>query len=125
MQKDYYETLGVTKNASDEDIKKAYRKLAREHHPDVAQNKEEAEKRFKEINEAYQVLSNKQKRAQYDQFGHSAFTNGAGAQGNPFSGFGGQQGPFTYSYTAGGGQQGFGDFDPFDIFEEEIGRAHV
>ncbi len=69
--KDYYKILGVPKNVSDEDLKKAYRKLAREWHPDMNKDKPNAEERFKEINEAYQVLSDKQKRAKYDQFGSS------------------------------------------------------
>lgn len=121
MNKEYYEILGVSKDASEDDIKKAYKNLAKEHHPDVAKNKEEAEKKFKEINEAYQVLKDPQKRKQYDQFGSAAFNGGAGG-GNPFGG-GQGQGPFTYQYTWGGGdgQSPFGDVDPFDIFEEVFG----
>lgn len=122
MSKDYYETLGVSKDATEEDIKKAYRKMAREHHPDVAKNKEEAEKKFKEINEAYQILGNKDKRAQYDRFGSSAFSGGA-AGGNPYGGFNGQDpfGGFTYTWSSNGDNSGFGNFDPFDIFEEVFG----
>jgi len=71
--KDYYTILGVTKNASDEEIKKAYRKLAMKYHPDRNPNKKEAEERFKEINEAYAVLSDKEKRKQYDTFGAEGF----------------------------------------------------
>src|SRR5687767_3734000 len=67
--KDYYEILGVPRNASDADIKKAFRKLAREYHPDVAKDKAKAEERFKEINEAYEVLSDKDKRNKYDTLG--------------------------------------------------------
>ena len=79
MAKDYYKTLGVDKNASDDEIKRAFRQLAKKYHPDV--NKEEgAAEKFKEIGEAYSVLSDKNKRAQYDQYGHAAFD---GAQGNP------------------------------------------
>ena len=119
--KDYYEILGVSKNASEEDIKKAYRKMAREHDPDVAKNKEEAEAKFKEINEAYQVLINKDKRAQYDRFGSSAFSNGGGK--NPYGGFDGQNpfGGFSYTWSSSNQNQGFSDFDPFDIFEEVFG----
>jgi curved DNA-binding protein len=71
--KDYYHILGVAKNASDEEIKKAYRKLAMKYHPDRNPNKKEAEERFKEINEAYAVLSDKEKRKQYDTFGAEGF----------------------------------------------------
>src|SRR5437763_9254154 len=67
--KDYYETLGVPRTASDVDIKKAFRKLAREYHPDVAKNKKQAEEKFKDINEAYEVLSDPAKRKKYDQLG--------------------------------------------------------
>ncbi len=122
---DYYDVLGISKNASADEIKKAYRKQALEWHPDRhKENKEAAEKRFKEINEAYQVLSDTQKRSAYDQYGHAAFTpGGASPEGNPFAGFGGGGGPFTYTYTSGGespfGNMGFGD--PFDIFESFFG----
>lgn len=99
-KRDYYEVLGVAKGASPEEIKKSYRQLARKYHPDV--NKEQdAEDKFKEINEAYEILSDEQKRGMYDRFGH------AGVGGA--SGF-------------GGGFQDFGGFrDPFEIFEEVFG----
>lgn len=129
--KDYYHILGVTKNASLDEIKKAYRKLALQYHPDRNKEKEAAEK-FKEVTRAYEVLSDTQKRQAYDQLGHAAFEQGAGqgpfGAGGPFGGFGGtrtgQYGPFTYTYTTSG--QGadfdFGGFsDPFEIFEQFFG----
>lgn len=115
-RRDYYDVLGVSKTVSEAEIKRAYRKLAREHHPDMVKedDKKHAEERFKEINEAYQVLSDPEKKGIYDQFGHVG--NGA-----PFGGFSqGQREPFTYTYTSTGGSP-FGDFDPFDIFEEVFG----
>lgn len=129
---DYYDILGVNKNASADEIKKAYRKQALEWHPDRhKEDKEAAEKKFKEINEAYQVLSDPQKKAAFDQYGHAAFTPGGGnpfAGGNPFGGMGGQTGPFTYTYTTGGdGTNPFAnaDFgDPFDIFEAFFGGGN-
>ena len=84
-KRDYYEVLGVDKNADEAAIKKAYRKLAKKYHPDMNPGDAEAEKRFKEASEAYAVLSDSQKRAQYDQFGHAAFEQGGGPGG--FSGF--------------------------------------
>lgn len=122
---DYYDLLGVSKSATQEEIKKAYRRQALEWHPDKHKdNKEAAEKRFKEINEAYQVLSDPQKRQAYDQFGHNAFSpGGAGARGgNPF-GQGGTWGPFTYTYTQGQGGMPFDFSDPFEIFEQFFGGA--
>lgn len=73
-KKDYYEILGISKNASAEEIKKAFRHLARKYHPDVNQGNKEAEEKFKEVNGAFQILSNPEKRAQYDQFGTNAFS---------------------------------------------------
>src|SRR6185369_14708813 len=119
---DYYDILGVSKSASADDIKKAYRKQALEWHPDRHKdNKEAAEKRFKEINEAYQVLSNPQKKSSYDQFGSAGPQGFPGGQGNPFAG----GSPFTYTYSTGGGSPfGNADFgDPFDIFESFFGGA--
>ena len=82
-KRDYYEVLGVPKNASEADIKKAFRTLARKYHPDANQDDPNAGEKFKEINEAHQVLSDADKRAKYDQFGHAAEQMG-GAGGNPF-----------------------------------------
>ncbi|MDR2939602.1 MAG: DnaJ domain-containing protein, partial [Clostridiales bacterium] len=99
-KKDYYETLGVSRGANDDEIKRAYRKLAKQYHPDSNPDNAEAESKFKEVGEAYQVLSDKDKRAAYDQFGHSAFEQGGAGGGYGFGGF------------------DFGGFDASDIFEQ-------
>ncbi len=107
-KRDYYEVLGVSKNASDDEIKKAYRKLAIKYHPDKNPGDKEAEAKFKEINEAHDVLSDKQKRARYDQFGHAGvggaggFDSAGGFSGNPFGNFnyGGQT--FSFDFGSGG-----------------------
>ncbi|MBR3687265.1 MAG: molecular chaperone DnaJ [Clostridia bacterium] len=89
-KRDYYEVLGIQKGASDTDIKKAYRSLAKKYHPDVNPGDKEAEAKFKEVNEAYEVLSDADKKAKYDQYGHAAFDpSGAGFGGGGFGGFGG------------------------------------
>ncbi|MEK7458622.1 MAG: DnaJ C-terminal domain-containing protein, partial [Patescibacteria group bacterium] len=130
MKRDFYEVLDLSKSASQDEVKAAYRKKALEFHPD--RNKStDAEKNFKEVNEAYQVVGDPAKRKNYDQFGHAAFDQSAGfggGGGNPFAGGFGQQGPFTYSYqsTGGGGNpfEGFdfgGGADPFEIFESFFG----
>src|SRR5947209_18493595 len=93
--KDYYEILGVSRSASDADIKKAFRKLAREFHPDVAKDKKRAEERFKEINEAYEVLSDPAKRKKYDELGADWKS---GAEFRP---------PPGWENFAGGGRRGF------------------
>ena len=105
---DYYETLGVNKDASESDIKSAFRKAAKQYHPDLHPGDAEAEKKFKEINEAYEILSDPQKRAQYDQFGHAAFDPtqaGGGFHGGGFGGF-----EDIFSAFTGGGFGGFGGF---------------
>lgn len=84
MPRDYYEVLGVAKNASDDDVKKAYRKLARQYHPDRNPGDKAAEAKFKEVQEAYDVLSDQDKRAKYDQFGHAGPGMGAGGPGAGF-----------------------------------------
>ncbi|MEE1279074.1 MAG: DnaJ domain-containing protein, partial [Acutalibacteraceae bacterium] len=70
-KRDYYEVLGVDRNVSEGELKKAYRKLAKKYHPDLNPGVEQAEMSFKEVNEAYEILSNSEKRARYDQFGHA------------------------------------------------------
>ncbi len=106
-KRDYYEVLGLAKDASEEDLKKAYRKLAKQYHPDLNPDDKEAEVRFKEVGEAYEVLSDKEKRARYDQFGH------AGVDPNFGAGAGGGGG------GAYGGFGGFGDLG--DIFGDIFG----
>ena len=86
-KRDYYEVLGVDKSADDATLKKAYRKLAKKYHPDVNPGDKEAEAKFKEATEAYTILSDPEKRKQYDQFGHAAFENGGGGAGGGFGGF--------------------------------------
>lgn len=88
MKRDYYEVLGISKTASADEIKSAYRKLALKYHPDKNQGNKEAEEKFKEINEAYEILSDAQKKQRYDTFGHDA-TGGMPGGGNPFDGQGG------------------------------------
>lgn len=107
-KRDYYEVLGVDRNVGDDELKKAYRKLAKKYHPDLNPGDEQAEKSFKEVNEAYEILSNSEKRARYDQFGHAGvdpnFNAGGGGYGGGFSGF------------------DFGDFGGFgDIFGDIFG----
>ena len=88
-KRDYYEVLGVSRDADDAAIKKAYRQLAKKYHPDTNPGDKEAEAKFKEASEAYAVLSDAEKRRQYDQFGHSAFENGgAGGGGFDYSNMG-------------------------------------
>ena len=101
-KRDYYEVLGVAKSATDDEIKRAYRSLAKKYHPDMNPGDSEAEAKFKEVNEAYAVLSDSEKRQKYDQFGHAAFDPASGGSG--FGGFG-----------------GFGDFDFGDIFSSFFG----
>ena len=85
-KRDYYEVLGVSRDADEATIKKAYRKVAKKYHPDMNPGDAEAEKKFKEASEAYAVLSDADKRRQYDQYGHAAFEGGAGGAGG-FGGF--------------------------------------
>lgn len=101
-KQDYYEVLGLSKGASDDEIKKAYRRLAKQYHPDMNPGDKTAETKFKEVNEAYDVLSDPDKKSKYDQYGHAAF--------DPSSGFGGGAGGF-----------GFDGFDISDIFSSFFG----
>ena len=87
-KRDYYEVLGIQKGADEKEIKRAYKRLAMKYHPDRTKGDKESEEKFKEINEAYEVLADKEKRATYDQFGHAAFENG-GAGAGGFGGFSG------------------------------------
>ena len=100
--KDFYEILGVQRNASDDEIKKSYRKLAMKYHPDRNKDDKESERKFKEVSAAYEILKDSEKRSAYDQYGHDAFRQG-------------------------GGGQGFGDFGGgfSDIFEEFLGAVSV
>ena len=134
MAQTFYDILGVSTSATKAEVKSAYRKLALQWHPD--KNKSVgAEKKFKEINNAYEVLSDESKRQSYDQLGHDVYTRSggrgaAGGYGAPGGGRGGyQSGPFSWTYSSSGGQGGnpfegadFGGFtDPFEIFESFFG----
>src|SRR5512145_2361815 len=110
--RDYYEALGVSRTASEEDVKKAYRKLARKYHPDVNPGDKGAEEKFKEITEAYEVLSDADKRKQYDTAGHAAFEGFRPGPGAGWEGFG----------RPGAGPEAFrGGFDFSDLFGDLFG----
>ena len=106
-KRDYYEVLGLSKSAGDDEIKKAYRKLAKQYHPDMHPGDKTAEEKFKEVNEAYAVLSDPEKKAKYDQFGHAAFDPAMGGGGAGFGDFGGFDfGDIFSSFFGGGGGGG-------------------
>lgn len=117
-KRDYYEVLGVGKNASDDEIKKAHRKLAKQYHPDLNKDNPDAAEKFKELNEAYEVLSDKDKRAKYDQFGF------AGVDPNYGGGAGGYGGGFDMGDLGDIFGSMFGGFGG-STRSRQIGRAHV
>ena len=122
-KKDYYEVLGVNKNSTDDEIKKAYRKLARKYHPDINRDDPKAaEEKMKEINEAYDVLKDKEKRAQYDQFGHAAFSGAGygGAGGGTYTNINMEDVENIFNQMGGGGFGGFGD-----IFSDLFGGGRT
>src|SRR5438067_157339 len=125
--KDYYDILGVKKTATDEELKKAYRNLAKKHHPDRNKGNKEAENKFKEISEAYAVLSDKEKREQYDRLGREAFAGGNpfGASGFDFSQFAEQFGRASGRGRAGGRRPGGGGAGFTDIFSDLFGGGGV
>jgi len=119
-KRDFYDVLGVKKDAPEADIKKAFRKLARKYHPDINPGDKSAEQKFKELNEAYEVLSDVKKRKQYDQFGHAAFEQGFGQGPGPGGGgfgFEGYGGAGAEQFTRGGFEDLFGN-----IFGERAAR---
>ncbi|MFI0347160.1 MAG: DnaJ C-terminal domain-containing protein [Chthoniobacterales bacterium] len=116
--RDYYETLGVAKTASADEIKSAFRKLARKHHPDLAKDKKTAEEKFKEINEAYEVLSNPENRKKYDSYGANWSQAGTGATGRAARGNGMSGG---FSDFGGGEEFHFGGTGYSDFFEQFFG----
>src|SRR3954466_12919591 len=132
-KRDYYDILGLSKGASADEIKKAHRKLVRQYHPDVNKNNKAAEEKFKEVQEAYDVLSDPQKKQNYDQFGHAGVGAGGapGGGGDPWAAY--RRGPSGAHRPQewGGGGVTVEDFDPSefgngqfaDIFEQLFGRG--
>lgn len=126
-KRDYYEVLGVSQDADKNTIKKAYRKLAKKYHPDTNQGNAQAAERFKEATEAYNILSDPEKKKMYDQFGHAAF-DGSGAAGGAYGGAYSRNGGGTYQYAGPDGTfheyhfEGNGDMDDFlkNILEEAL-----
>ncbi len=119
-KRDYYDVLGISKQASDQEIKKAYRKLAKKYHPDTNPGDEKAEKIFKEVTEAYNVLSDEEKRKLYDQFGHAAFDGSMGSNPEDFANF--YEGHFGNESSGNGRHREYyysGNMD--DIFDDVFG----
>ncbi len=115
--RDYYDILGIGRTAKPEDIKSAYRKLARKFHPDVNRNDKAAESRFKEVQEAYDILSDTKKRQAYDQFGHAGVSRAAASEAAAAAAAAGGGGGFRYQRPTGGGAtMDFGEIDLDDIF---------
>lgn len=124
IKRDYYEILGINKNADDSTIKKAYRKLAKKYHPDANAGSTQAEEKFKEVTEAYDILSDPKKRKLYDQFGHAAFDGSAAGDSNSYGNayeyggtgsYGGSRGTNSYSYTGPDGKYHKYHFESGDI----------
>lgn len=121
MEEDYYSVLGVAKDASQQEIKKAYRKLAVKYHPDKNPGDKVAEEKFKQVSDAYQVLSDEEKRAAYDRYGHAAFQ--AGGMGNPSSGMGGMGGMGGFRDASDVFREFFGGMGGFESFFGGMGGA--
>ncbi|HIR28254.1 MAG TPA: DnaJ domain-containing protein [Candidatus Choladousia intestinigallinarum] len=119
VKRDYYEVMGVPKSADAAAIKKAYRRLAKKYHPDTNAGDSEAEAKFKEVTEAYNILSDKEKRKLYDQFGHAAFEGNTGGDSSGYS----QGEPGSYSYYSYSGPEGFEDDFFRDMFSGMFGGA--
>ena len=120
LKEDFYKTLGVSRGATKDEIKKSYRQLAKKYHPDLNKDDKKAAEKFAEVSEAYEVLQDDQKRQQYDTFGHAGVDpNGMGGQQDPFGGggFGGPFGGFGGPFGGGGGFQGGQQMHPEDLFE--------
>ncbi|XCP84880.1 DnaJ C-terminal domain-containing protein [Roseburia hominis] len=135
MKRDYYETLGIDRNADEGAIKKAYRKLAKKYHPDMNAGNPEAETKFKEVTEAYNVLSDKEKRKLYDQFGHGAFEGAAdpsGFRGNPNAGYqefhfeGGDMKDIFENFFGHGfqGSSGYGTYHGSGFYGQDFGSEN-
>lgn len=118
MKKDYYEVLGIQKSADENEIKRAYRKLAKKYHPDTNQGDEQAAEKFKEINEAYDILGDEKKRKLYDQYGFAAFQEGFDPEAYKRASSGGFHGGFG---QGGFGQSGFGQGSNYQEFHFEGG----